>query len=161
MRKQENNANEILSDIQVRRNEIYNIVKKFQKLILEQEHEIENLENMQQNQLDAVFSDLLSILDAFEKADKRIEEQYRNNEEVERARKRYATAKNKLIDIFNKNGVVEIEFPKGIATLEDCQINDTEPDTSKPNNTIVSIEKAGYRRNGRLLRLAEVVVIKN
>ena len=70
-------------------------------------------------------------------------------------------SKKKLLEILNKNNVNEILFPDGLATLEDFQVEDTEPDSTKPNNTIISIEKAGYRRNGRLLRLAEVIVVKN
>ena len=53
------------------------------------------------------------------------------------------------------------EFPDGMATLEDCEIDETEPDASKPDDTIISIVSPGYRRNGRLIRLAKVVVVKN
>lgn len=100
-------------------------------------------------------------MDAFDKADRRLEEQYLENEDVQKARRRFSTSKKKLLEILNKNNVNEIMFSDGIATLEDCQIEDTEPDMMKPNNTIISIEKAGYRRNGRLLRLAEVIIVKN
>lgn len=44
--------------------------------------------------------------------------------------------------------------------MDDCQIVETEPDATKENDTIISIEKAGFRRNGRLLRLADVIVVK-
>ena len=111
--------------------------------------------------MDLIFKDLLAVFDTFDKADNRLAEQYPESEDVQKARKRFATAKKKLMEIFARNNVYEIIFPDGIATLEDCQVEDTEPDVSKPDNTIVSIEKAGYRRNGRLLRLAEVIVVKN
>lgn len=114
-----------------------------------------------EKELDSIFKDLLTVVDAFEKADKRIDELYTENEAAQKARKRFATPKKKLLEILNKNEVHEILFPDGIATLKDCQIEDTEPDATKPDNTIISIEKAGYRRNGRLLRLAEVITVKN
>lgn len=154
-------SNDIITDTEFRRSEIENKIQDFQRIILEQRHIIENLENEKEKELDSIFKDLLTVIDAFDKADQRLTEQYPENEDVLKARKRFAISKKKLLEILNKNKVNEIQFSDGIATLEDCQVEDTEPDATKPNNTIVSIEKAGYRRNGRLLRLAEVIVIKN
>lgn len=154
-------SNNIKENIEQRRSDIENKIQGFQRMILEQEHKIESLESEKEKELDSIFKDLLAVVDAFEKADKRIAELFAENEDVQKARKRFATSKKKLLEILNKNSVSEILFPDGIATLEDCQIEDTEPDTTKPDNTIISIEKAGYRRNGRLLRLAEVIVVKN
>ncbi len=143
------------------RSEIKSKIQDFQREILEQRHKIECLEIEKEKELDSIFKDLLTVVDAFDKADKRLAEQYAENEDVQKARKRFATSKKKLLEILNRNNVNEIIFSDGIATLEDCQIVDTEPNATKPNNTIVSIEKNGYRRNGRLLRLAEVIVVKN
>lgn len=154
-------SNKIITDIELCRSEIENKIQDFQHIILEQKHKIEDLENERETELDSIFKDLLSVIDAFDKADRRLAEQYSENEDIQKARKRFATSKKKLLEILNKNNVNEILFPDGLATLEDCQVEDTEPDSTKPNNTIISIEKAGYRRNGRLLRLAEVIVVKN
>lgn len=159
--KEVNPSNDIKADIEQHRLEIEGMVQGFQRLILDQDHKIEDLKNAREKQLDSIFKDLLTVVDAFEKADSRLNEQYPENVYVAKARKRFATSKKKLLEILNKNGVAEIQFPDGIATLEDCQIEDTVPDDSKFNDTIISIEKAGYRRNGRLLRLAEVIVVKN
>ena len=154
-------SNKIITDIELCRSEIENKIQDFQRIILEQKHKIEDLENEKETELDSIFKDLLSVIDAFDKADRRLAEQYSENEDIQKARKRFATSKKKLLEILNKNNVNEILFPDGLATLEDFQVEDTEPDSTKPNNTIISIEKAGYRRNGRLLRLAEVIVVKN
>ena len=136
-------SNNIKADTEFRRSEIENKIQDFQRMILEQRHKIENLENEKEKELDSIFKDLLTVIDAFDKADQRITEQYPENEDVLKARKRFATSKKKLLEILNKNKVNEIQFSDGIATLEDCQVEDTEPDATKPNNTIVSIEKAG------------------
>lgn len=154
-------SNKITTDIELCRSEIENKIQDFQRIVLEQKHKIEDLENEKETELDSIFKDLLSVIDAFDKADRRLAEQYSENEDIQKARKRFATSKKKLLEILNKNNVNEILFPDDLATLEDCQVEDTEPDSTKPNNTIISIEKAGYRRNGRLLRLAEVIVVKN
>ena len=143
------------------RSEIESKIQDFQREILEQRHKIESLEIEKEKELDSIFKDLLTVVDAFDKADKRLADQYVENDDVQKDRKRFATSKRKLLEILNRNNVNEIQFPDGIATLEDCQVADTEPDATKPNNTIISIEKNGYRRNGRLLRLAEVIVVKN
>lgn len=154
-------SKEIQLDIQDRRKELEESIQNFQKLILEQDHKIEELETSKDRDLDNLYKDLITVIDAFNKADARLNEQFPENEEVAKSRKRFATAKNKLVEILNKNGVTEMEFPDGMATLEDCEIDDTEPDASKADDTIISIVSPGYRRNGRLIRLAKVVVVKN
>lgn len=148
-------------NIELCRSEIENKIIDFQRMILELKHKIEKLEYEKEKELDSIFKDLLNVIDSFDKADRRLSEQYPENEDIQKARKRFAISKKRLLDILDKNGVNEILFPDGIATPENCQIENTEPDTTKPNNTIITIEKVGYRRNGRLLRLAEVTIVKN
>lgn len=128
---------------------------------LDQNFKIDEITSDREKKLDEIFKDLISVVDAFDKADKRIEEQYPEDEAAIKTRKRFSTSKKKLIEILKKNGVEEMIFSDRFSTLEDCQIVDTEPDSTKHPNTILSIEKPGYRRNGRLLRLAEVIVVKN
>ena len=154
-------SNAIAADIKQRRIEIESKIQEFQRLILEQDHKIHDLETARERELDTIFQDLLTVVDAFDKADARLAEQYADSEDVTKARKRFATSKKKLVEILKKNEVEEIQFPNGIANIEDCQIVDTEPDSSNENDTIVSVEKAGFRRKGRLLRLADVIVVKN
>lgn len=141
--------------------EIENLVTRFQQQILSQSNEIEELRKVNDQTIDSIFKELLTVLDSFDKADNRLAELYSESEDVAKARKRFATSKRKLLELFKKYEVCEIQFPNGLATIDDCQISDTEPNAEKPNDTIVSIEKKGYRRNGRLLRLAEVVIVKN
>lgn len=151
----------IKEDVLKGRFKLEETIQGFQKLILEQDHKLDELESAKERELDEIFKDIINVIDAFNKADTKLMEQFPESEEVSKARKRFATTKNKLLEILNKNGVSEIEFPNGIATIEDCEIDGTEPDASKPDDTIVSIEKSGYRRKGRLIRLAKVVIVKN
>lgn len=136
-------------------------ITRLKKVELDSVHKIEEMSDSHEKKLDEIFKDLIAVLDAFEKADGRLIEQFPEDENVQKARKRFATTKKKILDLFEKNGVTKITFQNGIAKLEDCQIVDTEPDSSKDTDTIISIEKEGYRRNGRLLRLSEVIVVKN
>ena len=153
--------NSISKKINEYRSEVETMIQGFQRQILEQEHKIEELKNSKERELDTLFKDLLSVIDAYEKAEARLDEQYSDNEAVIKAKKRFSTSKKKLMEILRKNGVSEIQFPDGYAKMDDCQIVETEPDATKENDTIISIEKAGFRRNGRLLRLADVIVVKN
>lgn len=136
-------------------------ITELKRLSLEQRNIIEKLTIDGEKQLDDLFNELLSVLDSFDKADKRIKDQYPEDETALRARKRFATANKRLQEVLRKHGVEEMTFEDGIATLSDCQIVETVPDLSKEENSIVHIEKPGFRRNGRLLRLAEVIVVKN
>lgn len=141
--------------------EIEREVTALMKSRLELNNKIKELKNNHEALLDSIFTDLLSVIDSLEKADLKAEEQYPTDESVLRTRRRFATAKRKLLSTLEKYNVSKIEFPDGIATDENSEIVATEPDLEKLPNQIVSIEKDGYRRNGRLLRLAEVIVVKN
>ena len=159
--KENRKLNDTIVDIEQRRSEIESTIQQFQRLILEQNHKIENIKHAREQELDSIFRDLLTVIDAFNKADTRLEELYPECNEVVKARNRFATAKNRLKAILENHGVSEIQFPDGMATLEDCQVEETEPDSSRPDDSIISIEKAGYRRKGRLLRRAEVIIVRN
>ena len=54
-----------------------------------------------------------------------------------------------------------ISFKDNLSNDDLCIVSDTEPDTEHPNGFILSIEKDGYLRHGKLLRRAEVIIVKN
>ena len=62
------------------RSEVETMIQGFQRQILEQEHKIEELKNSKERELDTLFKDLLSVVDAYEKAEARLDEQYSDNE---------------------------------------------------------------------------------
>lgn len=144
-----------------RRADLERAIQDLQKRILSQNHQIEETKKNTERDLDELFKDLIAVIDTFDKADKRLNEQFPDCNEVARARKRFATVKRMISEILNRNNVIEIEFPEGKAVLQDCEIDHTETDPSKGNDSIISIEQPGYRRNGRLIRLARVVTVRN
>ena len=106
--------------------------------------------------------DIIQIVDTFEKAEVTIVEKGWNKAEIsEQPIKRLLTAKRKTLSILEKYNVSKIIFSDNIATDEECKTVDTEPDSSKPNNFIISIEKNGYKYEEKILRPAEVIVVKN
>lgn len=128
-----------------------------------------NLSNMiEENQrkkeqlLDEVFLDAISVLDVFSREEKVIEDHdWNQSEDSQKAIKRLLNAKKKLNTMLEKYDVKKIVFDDGMSDDDLCSVTDTEPNADKPNGFILSIEKDGYTRNGRLLRRSEVVIVKN
>jgi molecular chaperone GrpE (heat shock protein) len=128
-----------------------------------------NLSNMiEENQrkkeqlLDEVFLDAISVLDAFSREEKVIEDhEWNQSEDSQKAIKRLLNAKKKLNTMLEKYDVKKIVFEDGMSNDDLCSVTDTEPDAEKPNGYILSIEKEGFTRNGHMLRRAEVVIVKN
>ena len=112
--------------------------------------------------LDEVFLEAISVLDVFSREEKIIEDKGWNlSDDSQKAIKRLLNAKKKLNTMLEKYNVQKITFENSMSHDDLCSITDTEPDSEKPNGFILSIEKEGYTRNGHLLRRAEVVIVKN
>lgn len=112
--------------------------------------------------LDEVFLEAISILDVFSREEKIIEDKgWNQSDDSQKAIKRLLNAKKKLNTMLEKYNVHKMTFENGMSHDDLCAITDTEPDSDKPNGYILSIEKEGYTRNGHLLRRAEVIIVKN
>lgn len=106
--------------------------------------------------------DLVQILDSFEKAEITIlEKGWDKSELSDKAIKRLLTAKKKVISILEKYDVSKIEFPNNVATPEESKTVGIEPDNTKPEGYIISIERNGYKFHTQVLRYAEVIIVKN
>ena len=125
-------------------------------------NKIEENQQKKEQQLDEIFLDVISILDAFSREEKNIENhEWNKSEDSQKAIKRLLTAKKKLTTILEKYDVRKITFEDGMSNDDLCSVIETEPDSEKPNGFILSIEKEGYNRNEHTLRRAEVVIVKN
>jgi molecular chaperone GrpE (heat shock protein) len=123
---------------------------------------IEENQRKKEQLLDEVFLDAISVLDAFSREEKVIEDhEWNQSEDSQKAIKRLLNAKKKLNTMLEKYNVEKIVFNDGMSNDDLCSVTDTEPDVEKPNGYILSIEKEGYIRNGHMLRRAEVVIVKN
>ena len=125
-------------------------------------NQIEDNHRKEEQHLDEVFLDVISILDAFSREEKVIEDhEWNKSEDSQKAIKRLLNAKKKLNTLLEKHDVNKISFDDGMSNDDLCSVTDTEPDPEKPNGFIISIEKDGFTRNGHTLRRAEVVIVKN
>jgi molecular chaperone GrpE (heat shock protein) len=123
---------------------------------------IEENQRKKEQLLDEVFMDAISVLDAFSREEKVIEDhEWNQSEDSQKAIKRLLNAKKKLNSMLEKYDVKKIVFEDGMSNDDLCSVTDTEPDAEKPNGYILSIEKEGFTRNGHMLRRAEVVIVKN
>ena len=129
--------------------------------VLNQKNEIEDIKKKNADYIKEVFNDFITVLDSFEKAEKRIKERSLDEgESAEQAIKRLLTAKKKTLSVLYKYGVKPIEFENNMVD-DNCEIVETEPNQSKPDGYILSIEKPGYKIKGELLRYAEVITVRN
>ena len=125
-------------------------------------NQIEDNHRKEEQRLDEIFLDVISILDAFTREEKVIEDhEWNKSEDSQKAIKRLLNAKKKLNTLLEKHDVNKISFDDDMSNDDLCSVTDTEPDPEKPNGFIISIEKDGFTRNGHTLRRAEVVIVKN
>lgn len=120
------------------------------------------LERDHEKVIDVVFCEFIRVIDTFESSEKIIREKKLDKEEdAQKCVKRMLNAKKKALAVLEKYNVKQITFENNQSNDDLCMVVDTEPDSTKETGEIVSIEKSGYTRNGRLIRRAEVVIIKN
>ena len=125
-------------------------------------NQIEDNHRKEEQHLDEIFLDVISVLDSFSREEKVIEDhEWNQSEDSQKAIKRLLNAKKKLNTMLEKYDVKKMSFDDGMSNDDLCSVTDTEPDPEKPNGFIISIEKDGFTRNGHTLRRAEVVIVKN
>lgn len=126
------------------------------------QNEKEQAEKNHEKELDDIFAEVLTVIDTFQKSEAIIKERGLDQEgNASKAVKRLLNAKKKALSVLEKFNVKRIEFPSGMVDDDLCTTVETEPDSSRENGEIISIEKDGYTRNGHLIRRSEVVIVKN
>lgn len=104
-------------------------------------NQIEDNKQKEEQLLDEVFLDLISVLDTFSREEKVIEDHdWNKSEDSQKAIKRLLNAKRKIITVLEKYDVKKIIFDDGMSNDDLCSVTDTEPDIDKPNGSILSIE---------------------
>lgn len=132
------------------------------RMIVTLQNEKEQAEKRYEKELDEIFSEVLTVIDTFQKSEAIIKERGLDQDEnALKAIKRLLNAKKKALSVLEKFNVKRIDFDSGMVDDALCTTVETEPDSSRKNGEIISIEKDGYTRNGHLIRRAEVVIVKN
>ena len=125
-------------------------------------NQLEEFEKNQEKRIEEIFSEFLTVVDTFERAEQAIKERELDKDDTtKKAINRLLNAKKKALFVLEKYDVKRIEFENNKSVEELCEVSDTEPDPTRETGDIVSIEKQGYKRSEHLIRPAEVIIVKN
>jgi molecular chaperone GrpE (heat shock protein) len=69
--------------------------------------------------------------------------------------------KKMAMSVLAKYNVSQIDLDGKQMDADICTVVDTEPDSEKEDGTVLSIEKNGYLRGDRLIRRADVIIVRN
>jgi molecular chaperone GrpE (heat shock protein) len=125
-------------------------------------NEIEIKENEKHDFIKDLAINIIDIIDSIENIDEWIiENEFHMIDEAKKISNRYKTIHKKLIGLLQKQGITKIEFPENRLIVGFCEVLETENDSRKRNDEIVSIIRNGYIRGKELIRAAQLIVVKN
>lgn len=125
-------------------------------------NEVERKENEKYDLLKDISISIIDIIDSFERIEESvIEKEYNKIDEVNKTVSRYKTIQKKLLGLLQKHGVTKIEFPDNRLIVGLCEVVETEADSNRKNDEIISVIRNGYIRGKELIRPAQIIVVKN
>jgi molecular chaperone GrpE (heat shock protein) len=125
-------------------------------------NEVERKENEKHDLLKDISLNIIDIIDSFERIEESIvEKEYHKIDEVSKTVSRYKTIQKKLLGLLQKHGVTRIEFPDNRLIVGLCEVVETEADSNRKNDDIISVIRNGYIRGKELIRPAQIIVVKN
>ena len=123
---------------------------------------ISTQEQSNDSQVGEICKDFLQVLESFEWAEATIHERGLDQSKISTsAIARMLTAKAKLLEVLESYGVHKIEFPDGVFDAAKGKIVGTVADEEKAEGSVAAIKRDGFYRKDKLLRPAEVLVVKN
>lgn len=137
-------------------------ITRVKKENLRQKNEMEEMQLDYERQMDGLVNDFIGVIDAFEKAETKVKEQGLDEDEnAQKVLKRMNQPKKIALSVLSKYNVSRIDLDGKMMDENLCTVVDTEPDSTKEEGFVLSIEKDGYVRGDRLIRRAEVIIVKN
>jgi len=125
-------------------------------------NDLEKKENEKHDQLKDISLGIIDILDSFDRVEESLKEKgLSTNEQVYKTINRYSTIKKKLLNLLQKYGVTKIEFPENRLIFGLCEVVETEADSNRNNDEIISIVRSGYIRGKEVIRAAQIILVKN
>ncbi len=114
------------------------------------------------NQVTEICRDFLQVLESFEWAEATIHERGLDQSRISTsAISRLMTAKTKLLEVLEKYGVFKVDFENGVFDATKGKMGGYVADNEKEEGVVANIVKDGFVRKGRILRMADVNVVKN
>lgn len=125
-------------------------------------NEVERKENEKHDLLKDISLNIIDIIDSCENIDEwTIDNQFNKVDEARRINSRYKTIKKKLLTLLKKYGITKVEFPDNRLIVGLCEVVETEADSNRKNDEIITIIRNGYVRGKEVIRHAEIIVVKN
>ena len=136
------------------------------KRLCDENKKMANWSSSQKDSNDNLVSDVckefLQVLESFEWAEATIHERGLDQSRISTsAISRLLTAKTKLMEVLEHYGVYRVTFENGKYDASKAKIVGSVVDNDKEDGTVARIEKDGFIRNDKLLRMVEVTIVKN
>jgi molecular chaperone GrpE (heat shock protein) len=113
------------------------------------------------DQMRQTFIGVIDVLDSFERIEGSIKERSTNDETALKTLMRFKTVEKKLINLLKNYGIARLEFPDNRLIVGFCEVIETEADSKRKNDEIVTVVRNGYIRGSELIRAAQIIVVKN
>lgn len=137
-------------------------ITEIKKANLQLKNDLEQNSLDNDRQIDALINDIIQIVDAYEKSETKVKEMgLMDDENAQKGIKRMLQPKKVALSILSKYNVAQIDLDGKLMDENTCTVVDTEPDSEKEDGFVLSVEKNGYVRGERLIRRAEVIVVRN
>ena len=137
-------------------------ITEIKKANLQLKNDLEQKSLDNERRFDALINYIIQILDAYEKSETKVKEMgLMDDENAQKGIKRMLQPKKVALSILSKYNVAQIDLDGKLMDENVCTIVDTEPDSEKEDGLVLSVEKNGYVRGDRLVRRAEVIVVRN
>lgn len=149
-------------DIIVLKNQLSEIIVENLQSNNHLKNEIEQKDHEKHDLLKDISLNIIDIVDSFERIEESIiEKEYNKIDEVNKTTSRYRTIQKKLLGLLQKHGITKIEFPDNRLIVGLCEVVETEADSNRKNDEIISVIRNGYIRGKELIRPAQIIVVKN
>jgi molecular chaperone GrpE (heat shock protein) len=125
-------------------------------------NEIEKKENEKYDLLKSISLKIIDVIDSFENSEEWVIANDLNKvDEAKRTINKFKIVHRKLLGLLKEYGITKIEFPDNKLIVGLCEVVETEADSNRKNDEIISVIRNGYIRGKELIRPAQIIVVKN
>ena len=130
-------------------------------LVHELRRQVAEKERERQDQLRDFLLGQIELLDAMEQKEANLRERYQEAPEALKVVVSYGSIQKRLLRQLERYGVSRVTFPEDRLIVGLSKVVETEPDSARANDSIISIVSHGYMRGNTVLREAELIVVRN
>lgn len=141
--------------------EIESIFTKNLKSSVDIKNQSEQRELALRDQMKEIFLGVIDVLDSFERIEGSIKERSPVDENIIKTTARFKTVEKKLFNLLKSYGITRLEFPDNRLIVGFCEVIDTEANSNRKNDEIVTVVRNGYIKGSELIRAAQIIIVKN